>query len=281
MGKKLSLLIITLLAFVMICSCAETPEITLNINKGIYDLSSCLPGFTQDSSCNLFRYKLKDIHLVLSVYDKAAPIESIESNGIDYFDKLTEHGMDYYYFKSGTVSSAGVDETVNTTIGEWTTVELIFYIDEYIVTLEGGTGDGDVSAVTLKLALDLLSKTPIDGLEPLGGSLSSRYYNGILECNVSLISKENAIYQNIFDTEKTVIKEEASIRYLESIRKQSPDDPNSRFIVCDTDKGALLISCGVPGFERNNVPAEALDFIDFSLAQDIAECLGVVITSIR
>ena len=75
-------------------------------------------------------------------------------------------------------------------------------------------------------------------------------------------------------------KKKNNIRYIASVPERSQDDPNVSLVICDTDQGALLISCGVPYSERNNVPAEELGFINFSLAQKVAERLGVVITSI-
>ncbi|MGI5919662.1 MAG: hypothetical protein ACOX8N_08450 [Christensenellales bacterium] len=254
-------------------------DIKLDINRGIFDLSSCLPGFASTFGCNYFTYKLKDLHLSLFVYDKRKPIEDIQP-GIDSFDRRTEYGIDYY-FRSDTIFWDGIDEeTGEETGGETTTAYAVFYIDDYIVTLTGSTENEDVSAVKLQLALDLLSDKPMDGLERLGGGLSARLYNGILECNISLIPKDNAEYQHIFNASDAIIKQEGSIRYLASIPERSLDDPNARFVVCDTDKGALLVSCGVPYSERNNVLDEALDFVNLSLAQNIAEGLGIVITSI-
>lgn len=305
MVKRLSLLTVIMLICVMACSCAassdrtlpntnniEIPvtepqpensdalDIALDINKGIYDLSHCLPGFLPTIECNTFQYRLEDIHLSLNVYDKATPVEDIYPGDTDSYEKRTESGMDYY-FRTDSIFWDGIDEeTGEATGGKMTTAEILFYIDEYMVVLNGNTENGDVSAVTLKLTLELLSKTPINGLEQLGGSLFTRLHNGTLECNISLITKDNAEYQNIFNAEGTVIEEQDNIRYLASISERSPDDPNMRFVVCDTDKGALLISCGVPYSERNNEPAEELDFINSSLAQKVAERLGVVITSI-
>ncbi len=306
MPKRWSLLILISIMFVPLCSCAASSQraspntgvsdipvsklqsaarnaygIDLEINHGIFDLSTCLPGFTPTAGCNFYTYRWNDIHLSLGVYGKTTPIEGIYPGGIASFEKRTENGLDYYYSSSGPICWDGVDEeTGKATGGETTMAEVIIYIDEYIVILAGSTENGDISAVTPRLAMDLLGKAPIDGLEQLGCGLSTRFYKGTLECNISLIPKDDAEYQRIFDTEGTVVQEEDNIRYLASIRERSQDDPNVRFIVCDTDKGALLTSCGVPYAERNNVPAEELDFINFSLAKNIAKGLGVVINSI-
>ncbi len=280
MDKRFSLVIVIPMMCVLLCACAAPSVIELDINQGIFDLSSCLPGYVSNGGCNYFTYRLNDIRLSLSVYDNTAAIAEIYPGALASFEARTENGMDYY-FRSYAVCWDGIDEeTGEPTGGEITTTEIIFYIDEYIVVLSGSTDNDDVSAVTLTLAMDLLSEAPIEDLEQVGGGLSTRYYNGILECNISLIAEDDPEYQRIFDTEGTVIQEEGNIRYLASIRERSPDDPNRNLIVCDTDKGALLVSCGVPYSKRNNVSSKELDFINFSLAKNIAESLGVVINSL-
>lgn len=303
-GKFLSLLILILLVCAMGCSCADASErnrldsnatdkalfqtkngkvsvIALDINDGIFNLSSCVPGFAQTIGTNGFAYQLKDIHLNLRIYDKTVPIESIQPGNLDSFDKRTENGTDYY-IRTESICWDGIDEETGEAIGgTTTTTDILFNIDEYVVSLSGSTENGDTSAVTFKLALDMLSKAPTEGVKQISSDyLFARLWNGSMECNISFIPKDNAEYQNTLNMEETVSQEENGIRYLASISERSPDDPNVRFIICNTDKGALLISCGVPYSERNNVPAEELDFINFSLAQDIAEHLGVMITSI-
>ena len=277
MDKRFSLLIVIPMMCVLLCACAAPSVIELDINQGIFDLSSCLPGYVSTGGFNFFTYRLNDISLWLSVYDKTTPIERIYPGA---FEARTENGMDYY-FRSNTVCWDGIEEeTGEPTSGMTTRADIIFYIDEYMVVLSGSSDKDDVSAVTLTLAMDLLSETPVEDLEQLGGGLSTSYYNDILECNISLIAEDDPEYQRIFDTEGTVIQEEGNIRYLASIRERSPDDPNRSLIVCDTDKGALLVSCGVPYSKRNNVSSKELDFINFSLAKNIAESLGVVINSL-
>ncbi len=305
MGKRLSLLTVIMLICAMACSCAASSEqtltdsvhtetapdsvqtensdafdIALDINNGIFDLSPCLPRFTPTIECNSFRYRLEDIHLSLNVYDKATPVEDIYPGDTDSYEKRAENGREYY-IRTRTDSYDGIeDETGKAVNGETTTTEILFYFDAYVIVLTGSSNDRDTSAVTFQLAMDLVTNAPINGIEQLNSDLFARFWNGTMECNISFTPKDDTDYHYWLNAEGTVIKEENNIRYLTSISERSPDDPNMRFVVCDTDKGALLISCGVPYSERNNVPAEELDFINLSLAQKVAERLGVVITSI-
>ena len=147
--------------------------------------------------------------------------------------------------------------------------------------LSGSSENGDLSAVTPALLGELLRQNEIPGLVQTERCTNARFYEGLRECNVSLVARESPAYEQLLAQKGTVIQTQDHIKYLVSLKNRLPDDPNSRVILCETDRGALVISCGVPYSERNAIAAEQLDFVNFSLAKEVAGSLGVAIKSIE
>lgn len=279
--KRMILLLAAIFMAVMPGCAAQTEDAPqLDMNTGVFELAPLFADFTQAYASNSFDYTLNGKSLHLAVYERSTPVTDLYPDGLDGFEKRTGDGSEYYY-RTDSVCWDGVDET-----GEWiggltTSAYVLQDTGDYLLVLSGSSEDEDVSHVTHRLLTDLLEQNEVEGLEQTNRYVGARFSAAPLECNISLVSRQSAAGQELLAQEDTEVRQQNGIRYLAKIRERTPDEPHTNFIICDTDQGVLVVSCGVAYGARNDVPAERLDFVNFSLAKKIADRLDVEICSIH
>ncbi len=265
MIKRAALLTLIFIVFITFCSCTP-PEIRLDINEGFFNISAYLPDDFTSSGSNIFRYSYKGINISLYISDKndkADYFQTISSG----FKKRTAYGIKYYY-RTDEVCWDATDGSSGTTSSK----DILFYLDEYFVSLSAYTEERNISDVSLKLALDLLSMKNINGLTMTSSDLYATFTNDTINGTIRLIAEEDPVYNYEYYRNK-VNQEEDGIRYFAN----SFDYPQTGYLICNTDNGILKINYSIPG--GDNIPTDDLDFINFTFAKNIAKELGVKIIS--
>ena len=266
MKKMLVLLLMLLL--LLLCACgkdAVVPEVELPQYTGFYDLSACFPEMTMVFGDNSYVFESGQTRYRLSVrkcYSEqwAPPLGNHE--------RKTRNGLEYYSMNE-TVFWDGMDKSGKDEISE-----IVLADGDRYITLNGYGG-----AVSIDALLALLSNKTVDGAVLKQHSGGARLHGANVECNIGL-SPETDAYMDILDGDSTMLCTDGEISYVQSVTERTLDDPHSRFFLCGTDAGVLMISCGVFYEERNNVPEDYLDFLDLELVKAVADKLGVTLTNL-
>ena len=185
-------------------------------------------------------------------------IETYEKDGINYYIRESSICWDSYDLKEGGVK-------------HFREVYCIRGNKRYSFAVEV---DNDKSLLLpIETCIGILNdpESMPDGMEKSSEVWHVEFKKGSIsfDATIYVAPFDTKIYNDVSNIEGLeLVSDNATVYYYKS-NERSVDEPNSAFVYWLSDIGLIEIRAGVPYSERNDVPNDALDFINIELAKKI------------
>jgi hypothetical protein len=217
-----------------------------------------------DTSYNT-TWRIDDVYIRLCKYtrrsldDITRNMETVRLGGSTYF---YDESCIFYDGPSGSGKSC--DKRVISKRGN----------HNYMVTASGDSKEL-LKDISLEMLVDLIYdyNKDIEGFEKCKEtwivSYSDGTINGFININVAPYGINE--HKDLKNNDEFVFKKVNGTEYYITKERVSDDQPNHRMLSFNSGIGVVVITAGVPYSERNDVPDNALDFVNIDLAKEIVD----------
>lgn len=255
--------------------CAQAPvESPAYGNEKLWAVDIAQEGYGRTGASHMVDRQGEDIRLTLTIAPaafKQTPASEME---------IVRVGGREYRIKDSTICWDGADENGKWIGGTQYSRTMSWEHDGYVYYVFAETFKESVSlAVASPETAGKLENDPL--AELAGFELKSdiwwvEFRKENITVNITLhmpVFEEAALREYIKDGKFKRI-EEGGTEYFLCKNERKPDDPNSAAMLWRTDKGLLYLNANVPWAYRNDLPDEALGFINPELLKSITEQMG-------
>lgn len=185
-------------------------------------------------------------------------METYVSDGVTYYTKDESIFWDSYDLKEGGIKHIR---------------RIVFIEGEYQYNLSIVADNDKSLLIPVETCVEILSNTEntLEGFEKTTEFWYVGFKKENISVNVSIYPSPYGIdiYSNCSSNEEFQLIRDNDIEYYYISNERTEDEPNHAAVYWLNDIGLVELGAGVPYSERNDVPSDALEFIDIELAKSI------------